>query len=69
MNFNGTAGPIGNLSDTQSMIDYLKTNLENNTLPTITCAKKQCWCGLCAPKAVDQETYDVIIKKYLKPTS
>ena len=69
MRFDGSVGAIGNLSDTQSMIDYLKTNLENNTLPTITCAKKQCFCGLCAPKAVDQETYDAIIKKYLKPTS
>ena len=69
MAFDGSVNPIGNLSDTKSMIDYLKTHLENNTLPTITCAKKQCFCGLCAPKAVDQETYDTIIKKYLKPTS
>lgn len=60
MNFDGTVGPIGNLSDTQSIIDFAK----RTDKPTIRCAKYRCICGLCAPKAADQDTYKTIMKKY-----
>lgn len=64
MNFDGSVGPIGNLSDTQSLLDKLKYQLQTNTLPIIQCKKHSCWCGLCAPKAQNKEQYQTIIGKY-----
>lgn len=64
MNFDGTVGPIGNLSESKQLLDKLKSQLEQNTLPIIQCKKHSCWCGLCAPKAKDLENYQHIMKKY-----
>lgn len=65
MNFDGTEGPIGNLSDTQAVLDALRDMLENKKMPVIQCAKKSCWCGLCTPKAKDLDTFKKIYSKYL----
>jgi len=65
MNFNGTVGPIGNLSDTVSIINELKTQLTIGQ-PIIQCKKSKCLCGLCAPKAKNLDTYQSIMKKYRK---
>ena len=61
MNFNGTVGPIGNLSDTKKIINELV-----NVQPIIQCKKHTCYCGLCAPKAKNLDTYKSIMKKYQK---
>lgn len=60
MNFDGTVGPIGNLSDTQAILDQIY----NNQTRVIQCAKYRCYCGLCAPKAQDLDTYNTIMRKY-----
>jgi pyruvate-formate lyase-activating enzyme len=65
MNFNGTVGPIGNLSDTVNIINELKTQLTDGQ-PIIQCKKSKCLCGLCAPKAKNLDTYQSIMKKYRK---
>ena len=69
MSFDGTVSPIGHLDRANEMISYLKQNLEQGTLPVITCAKSKCYCGLCAPKAQHRETLDKIMPKYLSPTT
>jgi hypothetical protein len=65
MTFDGTVGPIGNLSDSASIINELKTQLANGQ-PVIQCKKHRCLCGLCAPKAQHLDTYKSIMKKYQK---
>ena len=65
MTFDGTVGPIGNLSDPDSIINKLKTQLTNGQ-PVIQCKKSNCHCGLCAPKAKNLDTYRSIMKKYQK---
>jgi hypothetical protein len=65
MRFDGTVGPIGNLSDTNSIINELKEQLVNGQ-PVIQCKKDKCHCGLCAPKAKNLDTYQSIMKKYQK---
>jgi pyruvate-formate lyase-activating enzyme len=65
MTFDGTVGPIGNLSESDSIIDKLKEQLINGQ-PVIQCKKSKCLCGLCAPKAKNLDTYKSIIKKYQK---
>jgi pyruvate-formate lyase-activating enzyme len=64
MNFNGTTGSIGNLNNTKEILSTLQTQLGNNSLPIIQCKKYNCFCGLCAPKAKDLNTYNKIMEKY-----
>lgn len=64
MNFENEIGPIGSLADTKSLLDYIKINYADNTMPVIQCKKTQCFCGLCAPKAKQKHTFDRIMQKY-----
>jgi len=58
MNWDGEVGPIGNLKDTNSILQRVgKTD-------TIVCKKSRCWCGICAPKAKDKTDYIRIMQKY-----
>ena len=66
MNFEGGIGPIGHLSNSDQLLLNLKSQLENNSLPIIQCKKYNCYCGLCAPKARDLSTFNLIMKKYQK---
>ena len=64
MNLNSEIGVLGNLKDPDKILSDLKTKLSLGTLPDIVCAKTSCWCGLCAPKAQDADTYKKIMQKY-----
>lgn len=59
MNFDNKVGPIGNLNNTQYILDKIKQGTN-----TIICKKRSCWCGLCAPKAKHKSDYDHIMTKY-----
>jgi hypothetical protein len=65
MRFDGTVGPIGNLSNANNIINELKNQLVAGQ-PVIQCKIPKCRCGLCAPKAKDLDTYKLIMKKYQK---
>jgi pyruvate-formate lyase-activating enzyme len=58
MNFNGTHGPIGTLNDTKSLIQ------QASNPAVIQCANTRCYCGLCAPKSSDLDTYKKMMEKY-----
>ena len=62
MNFEGTHGPIGTLDNPQQLL----TQAQNPAI--IKCANKRCYCGLCAPKAKELDTYHTMMKKYEIPT-
>jgi hypothetical protein len=64
MNFNGGVGPIGNLIDTQSLLDRLRSQIQNKNRPVIQCKKQRCLCGLCAPKAKHRKDFENIMEKY-----
>jgi hypothetical protein len=36
-------------------------------IPFITCPHDICGCGLCVPKAKDEETAKKLFRKYIKP--
>jgi pyruvate-formate lyase-activating enzyme len=61
MNFSNQIGPIGNLNNTQKIIDRIKSETA-----TIVCKKRSCWCGICAPKAKNKSDYDKIMSKYAR---
>jgi hypothetical protein len=60
MNYEGKVGPIGNLRHVEPMLSQIHNR------PVIKCAKSNCLCGLCAPKAADLDTYKSIMEKYLQ---
>jgi hypothetical protein len=64
MRYDQTVGPFGSLDDADQILADLEKNIINNTLPTIVCRKKRCFCGLCAPKAETLEEYQTIMTKY-----
>ena len=66
--FDGTRGPIGKLSEGDKIIKKLKEDLENNAMPTITCPKHTCGCGLCAPKSLYKENYIDVINNHITTT-
>jgi len=54
MNYSGSVGPIGNLSDPDAIINQAHNK-------GITCKKASCWCGICAPKAKTKEKFDAMM--------
>jgi pyruvate-formate lyase-activating enzyme len=64
MNFDGTVGPIGNLTNADQILHTLKNQIHTKSLPIIQCKKSNCLCGLCAPKAKNLDAYKSIMKKY-----
>lgn len=64
MNFDGTVGPIGNLQKARLVLDTLRHQIREKTLPVIQCKKRRCFCGLCAPKAQSKEVYEKIMEKF-----
>ena len=63
--FDKTRGPIGKLSEGKKLIAELKSNLKNNTMPTVVCPKHTCGCGLCAPKSKYKENYMEVMKNHI----
>jgi len=66
MNFNNEVGPIGYLDNYQDLINQTKINLDQQTMPVITCKKDKCLCGLCAPKALTYDKFNDIMKKHTR---
>jgi sulfatase maturation enzyme AslB (radical SAM superfamily) len=54
MNYDNQVGPIGYLSDTESIFAKMHSN-------GIVCKKSSCWCGLCAPKAKTREQFNAMM--------
>ena len=69
MNFVGAVAPIGNLTQSQLLLDQTRSWVETDSMPVIQCKKHKCQCGLCAPKAQDLDTYKSIMRKYEIPNS
>jgi len=59
-------GTIGPIADTTTMPEYIETMREQGTPPTLVCAQTRCWCGTCAPKSMDRENLEAILKIYNK---
>lgn len=66
MNFEESVGPIGSVDHAEELLAVARQRLANPTAAVIQCKKARCLCGICAPKAQDQDTYKVIMKKYQK---
>jgi hypothetical protein len=63
MSFSGKVAPIGNLSNTKTIIDNLTDQLTNKMMPVIQCAKQHCLCGFCAPKAQNLNDFKELISR------
>jgi hypothetical protein len=58
----GRVEPLGYTSDSKSIINTLKQQLDNN-MPIIRCVKPICRCGFCAPKAENKSEFLELIKR------
>ena len=65
MDFNKKIAPIGTVDRGDNIIQNLRQNFANDTMPVVTCNKSKCWCGICAPKAHDKQTFDSMMEKYV----
>ena len=63
--FDGTRGPIGKISEGKKIIRQLKRYLSTNTMPTITCPRHTCGCGLCAPKSKYETNYKEVLSNHV----
>ena len=63
MNFDGSRGAIGTLDQPELLLQ------QAHNPAVIQCANSRCYCGLCAPKAQDLDTYKNIMKKYEIPST
>ena len=62
-------GTTGSLADINTMFSYIENMKKQSVLPTLLCAQEKCFCGVCAPKAMDHAQLMNIMKIYNKPTS
>ena len=60
----GTVGPIGNLENKEQLLADLRKRMENPK--PIICPNQRCGCGMCTPKARDQEDFKVIWASIVK---
>jgi len=62
----GRRGSIGSLDSWHEVVDQLRTNIENKTMPVVVCPNKLCGCGLCTPKSKERQdllkTLPMVIK-------
>jgi hypothetical protein len=65
MDFNKKIAPIGTVNQGDKIIQNLRQNFANDTMPVVICNKSKCWCGICAPKAHDKQTFDSMMEKYV----
>ena len=58
VNLDGELGPIGNLDDTDKLLDRMTEMFyEKREIPVIKCPKTFCGCGMCIDKSDDFEKY------------
>ena len=70
--FDGTRGPIGSISECDKIIEEFRTNIENKTMPIITCPLgpgKHCGCGMCTPKSVERDALMQIMPQHIEDMS
>lgn len=66
--FDQTKGEIGTVTEFQKIIDKLRSDLENNTMPIIKCPNPICNCGICTPKSVDKDQFLTIMSTHVDNT-
>lgn len=63
MSTSGKVEPLGYLKSSDQIINTLKHQLSNKTMPIIKCLKNVCMCGFCAPKADNEKDFLDLIKR------
>jgi len=61
MSFDGKVAPLGNMDHSEIILANLRNQLTKNSMPIIQCAKNECLCGYCAPKAERIEDFKELI--------
>lgn len=67
-NFGNKREPIGNLKDTNLIIEDLKNKFDSGQTPIIKCTIDWCKCGMCTPKSYNLNTFKDIMKNHTTVT-
>jgi MoaA/NifB/PqqE/SkfB family radical SAM enzyme len=65
----GTRGSIGTIGDWKIVVDDLRNNIAQKTLPVIVCPNKLCGCGLCTPKSENRHNLLEVMPAVIKDTA
>ncbi len=57
--------PLGNLNASDQILDHLRHQLLTKSMPIIQCKKEICLCGICAPKAQNQQEFLSLMQRHL----
>lgn len=66
VNLDGEVNPASSVSGFGSYIDSLETQLGSGHIPYIRCPKTHCGCGLCVPKAKDDDVAANLFKSHVQ---
>jgi pyruvate-formate lyase-activating enzyme len=61
----GKVEPLGNLDQSQEILDQVQTQIDNHAMPIIKCVKDICMCGFCAPKADNLKDFKELLSRNL----
>lgn len=64
--YDKTRGAVGRLSESQRLVDELKLRLSQPEIKPIICPNPRCGCGMCVPKARDEQDFKTIMTDILK---
>ena len=61
----GRVEPLGNLTNAKLILDNVKQQFDNRSMPVIQCVKDICFCGFCAPKADNIKDFKELLDRNL----
>lgn len=64
VNLEGDIAPICNVTNFEKFCDKLEIQFETGEIPYIRCPKSYCGCGLCVPKAKNDELAKIIFDSH-----
>jgi MoaA/NifB/PqqE/SkfB family radical SAM enzyme len=64
--FRPEKGPICSISKSRSYLDWLKAEFDKGRTPIMKCPNTHCGCGICIPKAKEDQVMKNIAERYIK---
>lgn len=65
VDLNGKVSPISTVTDFDKYCDWLEETTSAGLIPLIRCPKTYCGCGLCAPKARQDQMAEAVFKSHV----
>lgn len=60
-NFDHEKGPLGTISESHKILDYVRSVYSSGQVPTIKCPNYKCNCGICTPKSSSEKHFNDMV--------